>query len=152
MNHVDNCRPPPAVELQRWALSGSAELRSLRASLQQALSGMRTAGCDDLEDIAERVALVATELATNALQHGLPPTTVRLLHHEGRLVLDVADHNPGNAPVEAALSLAGDRSRGLPIVRAMSLDVGWYAEDDVKHVWASFSVEPKPVAVRGPDR
>jgi serine/threonine-protein kinase RsbW len=146
MNHVSTSRPPPAVELQRWALSGAAELRSLRTSLQQALRAIRTTGAHDLQDISERIVLVATELATNALQHGLPPTTVRLLRHQDRFVLDVADHNPGNAPLEAALSLAGQRSRGLPIVRAMSLDIGWYTDGAVKHVWASLSAEPEPVA------
>jgi serine/threonine-protein kinase RsbW len=147
VNHVSNSRPPPTAELRRWRLHGHDELCSLRASLHQALSEIRTADGDDVAEISERVALVATELATNALQHGRPPTTVRLLRQDDDVVLDVADHNPGDAPLAATLTLAGQRGRGLPIVRAMSRDVGWYAQGDVKHVWASFTIEPGTAAV-----
>jgi serine/threonine-protein kinase RsbW len=143
MNQVDKSRPPPAGELRRWRLTCPAELRSLRTSLHAALSETRPADHGGLEDISERIALVATELATNALQHGLPPTTVRLLRHHDRFVLDVVDHDPGNGPLVAALSLVEHRGRGLPIIRAMSLDVGWYSEDDAKHVWASFASEQR---------
>ncbi|MEU8821595.1 ATP-binding protein [Actinoplanes sp. NPDC048796] len=152
MNQVDRSRPPPSEELRRWRLTGPDELRSLRASLHQALSGTRPADHRGLDEVSGRIALVATELATNALQHGLPPTTVRLLRHEDRFVLDVADHHPGGAPFLTALSLAGHRGRGLPIVRAMALNLGWYEDGDVKHVWASFPGARDSAAAIVPDR
>ena len=38
------------------------------------LAGLRAPGHDGLDEIPERVLLVATELATNVLQHEQPPT------------------------------------------------------------------------------
>ena len=52
----------------------------------------------ELDEIPEKVVLVATELATNALRHGLPPTIVRLGRHDRVFVLDVADHSPDVVP------------------------------------------------------
>jgi anti-sigma regulatory factor (Ser/Thr protein kinase) len=139
MNLVDSSRPPPhAIELRHWSLTNGDQLRALRASLTQALRRERLADGTELDEIAERVVLVATELATNALQHGLPPTTVRLLRYDDQLVLDVVDHDPGSAPQSAAASLTSERGRGLAIARLMSLEVGWYAAAETKHVWASF--------------
>lgn len=112
----------------------------MRASLCEALTQGRSPSGGDLDEIAERVALVATELATNALQHGLPPTTVRLLRHDDRFVLDVADHAPAGVPDVADASLSDQRGRGLAIAESVSLQVGWYNTPGTKHVWASFPV------------
>jgi serine/threonine-protein kinase RsbW len=139
MTLVNSSRPPPhAVELRRWSLTSGDQLRALRVSLGEALTREKPAGSGDLAEMAERVALVATELATNSLQHGRPPTTVRLLRYDDRFVLDVVDHDPGSAPHTVAASLTADRGRGLAIARSMSLQVGWYATAETKHVWASF--------------
>lgn len=143
-------RPPPhTAELRRWSLVRPDDLRSLRRSLEQVLADLRPTGDEVLADVFERISLVATELATNALQHGLPPTVVRLLRQDDRFVLDVADHDPHHAPVDTAVSLTNQRGRGLPIARAMSLDLGWYPAGDAKHVWASFAVEPEPTTAPG---
>nr|WP_221379228.1 ATP-binding protein [Actinoplanes polyasparticus] len=145
MTEVTKSRPPPhTVELRRWSLVRPDDLRSLRRSLDQVLAELGPTGDEVLAEVFERIVLVATELATNALQHGLPPTTVRLLRHDDRLVLDVADHDRHHAPVDTAAALADHRGRGLPIARAMSLDIGWYPAGDAKHVWASFAIETEP--------
>jgi serine/threonine-protein kinase RsbW len=134
-------RPPPnAVELHRWALTSGDDLRTLRAALSEALESPLPASLDDLP---ERVALVATELATNALQHGLPPTTVRLLRHDDCFFVDVADHAPDSLPHVIATNLTDQRGRGMAIARSMALQVGWYISAQVKHVWASFPAAPE---------
>jgi serine/threonine-protein kinase RsbW len=136
MTAVNRSRPPPhAVELDRWSLTSAGDLCSLRTMLGHALQPIPDG---DPDETAERVALVATELATNALQHGLPPTTVRLLRHDDRYILDVIDHAPGIAPQGPATSSTSNRGRGLAIVRSMSLQVGWYVTAGTKHIWASF--------------
>ncbi|GAA2709906.1 ATP-binding protein [Micromonospora olivasterospora] len=133
--------PPRATELQRWALGSGAELRGLRASLHEALTGHALRAGEQLDDIPERVVLVATELATNALQHGLPPTTVRLLCADDVFILDVADHDLSTVPELADTRPLGAGGRGLQLARAFSLDVGWYATSHAKHIWASFPRE-----------
>ncbi|MBY8871703.1 ATP-binding protein [Micromonospora sp. PLK6-60] len=133
--------PPAATEIQRWELTSGAELRGLRASLHKALTGRVLKEGEELDHIPEQVVLVATELATNALVHGLPPTTVRLLEAADCFVLDVADHDLSTTPEMADTRPLGSGGRGLQLARAFSLDVGWYATDTSKHIWATF---PRP--------
>lgn len=136
---------PDAVELQQWRLETPAELSALRASLHEALTGHALTAGESLDEIPERVVLVATELATNALRHGLPPTTVRLLSYDDRFLLDVADHDLSSVPELSDTRPIDSGGRGLQLARAMSLEVGWYATTDAKHIWASFPrSEPRP--------
>jgi two-component sensor histidine kinase len=92
----------------------------------------------ELGDLFDRMAVVATELATNALRHGLPPTVVRLLRDEDRLILDVADHDLGAAPKVEPDRPLGDGGLGMQLAQTFAIDLGWYATDATKHVWASF--------------
>jgi anti-sigma regulatory factor (Ser/Thr protein kinase) len=126
---------PAAVELRRWTLDSFRELRGLRAALREAVAA--TSGADP-GDLFDRMAVVATELATNALRHGLPPTVVRLLAEHGRLIIDVADHDRAAAPRPAAGRPLGQGGLGLQVARSFAVEVGWYTTEDTKHVWASF--------------
>jgi serine/threonine-protein kinase RsbW len=139
---VDNLRtspPPPAGrELQVWVLNSTVELRELRAKLHEALTGNPLVAGEKLDDIPERVVLVATELATNGIRHGRPPTVVRLSCTDDEFVLDVADHDLENFPELVDTRPIDAGGRGLLIARSFSLDVGWYATEDAKHIWASF--------------
>ncbi|MFC4107640.1 ATP-binding protein [Micromonospora zhanjiangensis] len=130
--------PTTAQEVRRWVLDTPAELRGLRASLHEALTGHALAEGEELDDVPERLVLVATELATNALRHGIPPTVVRLLDTEDRFLLDVADHDLSTVPELVEMRLSGSGGRGLQLALAFSLDVGWYATETSKHIWASF--------------
>ncbi|WP_093618522.1 ATP-binding protein [Actinoplanes philippinensis] len=134
--------PPQADGLHAWALSDSTELRSLRARLRQAVNAFAATDGAALDEIAENMVLVATELATNAIRHGLPPVTVRLLHTADQFVIDVADHDLSAVPELAGTRPPGAGGRGLHLARALSLQVGWYATDTTKHVWACFPIHP----------
>ena len=125
--------PAQAVELHQWLLGDPDELRPLRADLQKALADQRLT-----EDGTGPIVLVATELASNALRHGLPPAVVRLLQGDGQLFLEVADRDLASVPklAEAHPSVGG--GRGLHIARSLAIDVCWYATEHFKHVWASF--------------
>jgi hypothetical protein len=129
---------PDAVEVRRWLLMGSADLRELRADLHQVLTGENLLEGEKLDEVPEQMALVATELATNALRHGLPPTIVTLLSAEECLVIDVADHDLTTVPELVDTRPVGSGGRGLQLARSFSLDVGWYATDTTKHIWATF--------------
>jgi serine/threonine-protein kinase RsbW len=126
---------PAAVELRRWRLDNFRELRTLRAELRDAVAetASRQPG-----DLADRMAVVATELATNALRHGLPPTEVLLLRDHDRLIIDVADHDLTAAPRLDEDRPLGAGGLGLQLTREFAVDVGWYIGELTKHVWAGF--------------
>ncbi len=129
-------RSGPVVHV--WTLGSSSELGALRAALHQAVTGdPLTAG--QLPDKAvQRMLLVATELATNGLKYARPPVEVCLFRAGDVFIIDVADSNVNSVPglPDAQPLQAG--GRGLRIVQAFSLDVGWYTTAATKHVWASF--------------
>jgi serine/threonine-protein kinase RsbW len=126
---------PAAVELRRWRLDNFRELRKLRAGLREAVAGTAARRPGDLSD---RMTVVATELATNALRHGLPPTEVLLLRDHDRLIIDVADHDLEAPPRVDEDRPIGAGGLGLQLAKEFAIEVGWYADDAAKHVWASF--------------
>jgi serine/threonine-protein kinase RsbW len=143
MGHLRTSPPPPrAQELHTWVLDTSTQLRELRAGLLAALEAHTPETGHRLADIPERMVLVATELATNGIKHGRPPTTVRLLHTADEFVLDVADTDLSTYPELADTLPLNAGGRGLHLARAFSLEVGWYATDHTKHIWAMFPIRP----------
>ncbi|MFI6243041.1 ATP-binding protein [Micromonospora sp. NPDC050795] len=132
-------RPPPgAAELQRWPLTGGNELRSLRISLNRCLADLTPLPTDLREDFGGRLLLVATELATNALQHGTPPAIIRLSSQDEYLILDVSDSDLTSRPHLTDPVVAGCRGRGLMISQSLSSRIGWYQTPTAKHTWAAF--------------
>lgn len=124
-------------------LNTSAELRLLRAALGEAIATHSARANVPLRDIPERMVLVATELATNGIKHGRPPTEVRLLHTRDNFVLDVADHDLSTVPELADTRPVNAGGRGLLLAQSFSVEVGWYATDTTKHIWATFPIHPE---------
>ncbi|AYF30134.1 MULTISPECIES: ATP-binding protein [Micromonospora] len=131
--------PPQASELERWVLDSPEDLRGLRASLREALNRHGLVQGEDLDEVPHLVVLVATELASNALRHGRPPTIITLLATDDRFLLDVADHDVSSVPELTDISPTDSGGRGLFLAQSVSLDVGWYATEKTKNIWASFS-------------
>jgi|SRR3954463_16516760 serine/threonine-protein kinase RsbW len=124
-------------QVRQWVLDNPTELKNLRSSLYAALTGRPILG-GHLDDVPEKMVLVATELATNALRHGRPPTIVTLYRTAVSSVLDVADHDPEILPEFADARPAGAGGLGLRLAREFALDIGWFVSDTTKHVWAEF--------------
>ncbi|WP_305786752.1 ATP-binding protein [Symbioplanes lichenis] len=130
--------PPDAEELHVWVLDSTSELRLLRAGLIEAINTHAPVSRTDLADIPDRMVLVATELATNAIKHGLPPTITRLLRTRDEFVIDVADHDLSSVPELADTRPINAGGRGLHLANAFAVEVGWYATETTKHIWAVF--------------
>jgi two-component sensor histidine kinase len=121
-------------------LDSAAELRQLRAGLFAALHGEPLPPGGDLDYVPEEMAVAATELATNALRHGRPPTRVSLRRTEHTFVLDVADEDPETVPEIAGSRAPGAGGLGLRLVSRLAEASGWYVEGARKHVWAEFRI------------
>ena len=131
---------PPAHtwQLLSWKPTSGDDLRRVRAELRDFFAENHLG-----DDVAQRIALVATELAGNALRHGVPPVVVRLLRDDDCYFLDVSDHDPEHAPQPASgmrNSHAG--GRGLLIARSLADQLCWHRDELTKHVWASFPLPP----------
>jgi serine/threonine-protein kinase RsbW len=87
--------------------------------------------------VMERLALVVSELGSNALRHGQAPITVSLNRMRGGWLLSVSDGDPRSTPTMGPTELANGHRHGLQVVALVSTRVGWYADDSGKHVWAA---------------
>ncbi|GIG41404.1 ATP-binding protein [Cellulomonas phragmiteti] len=133
--------PPDGFEpVRTWALSSTAQLRTLRHELADQIGTSTTRDRQDLEATPDKLVLIATELAANALTHGLPPTIVVLSRTDEQWLLDVADHDPESQPVYAGTRITGAGGLGLHLARQLSLSVGWYTTETTKNIWATFPV------------
>ncbi|SDT71884.1 ATP-binding protein [Actinoplanes derwentensis] len=127
---------PEATEVRRWNLDDVGGLRHLRAGLREAVAGTPL----DTEDGLDRLTVVATELATNALRHGRPPTVIRLLREPGLLILDVADHDLAGEPLLDLSRPVGLGGLGLRLVKTFANGFGWHRTAKTKHIWATFDL------------
>jgi hypothetical protein len=133
------------------AVSGSAS-----CALQpryESVSGARqftreTLQCWDLDELFDSVALVVSELVTNALRHALPlitdeaapPPRLHLMRWSSRLICAVRDPSDAS-PVPGAADSAAESGRGLHLVEAFSESWGWHPLTGASHgkvVWALF--------------
>lgn len=135
------CAPPPStVTVQQWIVADYAQLRLMRVSIRTVIDTQSLRPGEDLDDLAERMTLVATELATNALRHGQSPAIVQLGRSSSAFLLDVADNLPSVAPRIIEKEPLGGGGRGLRITQELARDSGWYVANDCKHVWARFEI------------
>ncbi|MEU6614187.1 ATP-binding protein [Streptomyces sp. JL1001] len=130
--------PPKAVH--RLALRDDAEAPSeLREWIAKRLMEHES------ELIGHDLALVASELASNAVVHGIAPAHACLIKVESpdsvRVRLEISDSGPGfdwtRAPVGEVTDLACG-GRGLMIVAALSRAWGWRRVHQGHVVWAEF--------------
>lgn len=97
-------------------------------------------------EVRARLALVVTELATNALRHAESHAHVRLSRADGAWLVEVLDHRP-DLPVAVPEARGhGEGGHGLLIVARLASSLGWYAAEGAKHVWALVD-DDKPASV-----
>jgi hypothetical protein len=132
--------PDAALDVREWVLDSFTELRQLRAGLFETLYGEPLPPGGELDDVPEHMSVAATELATNALRHGRPPTRVYLRRTEHTFVLDVADEDPETMPEIPGSRPPGAGGLGLRLVSELAEAAGWYVDGVRKHVWAEFRI------------
>lgn len=94
-----------------------------------------------LSHLNDDVALVVSELATNAMLHARTPFRVSLHLFEETLLLEVEDGSQVG-PVQVQARVLDDGGRGLAIVGMLSRDWGVdLRTDGGKSVWAEFDLD-----------
>lgn len=97
-------------------------------------------GPDDLyDDLYDDLALVVSELVTNAVRAGSPTVRVALAEERSRVVVRVTDEAAG-WPHERAAGADDPGGRGLPLVSALSTNWGVQPQAGGKVVWAELAV------------
>ena len=79
-------------------------------------------------------ALGTSELVTNAILHGTPPSALALFTTDGLFRVEVRDANPCPAP-EPRTSGHGEGGRGLLLVAELATRWGWNSRSSDKIVW-----------------
>lgn len=153
VSDVKAARPPASFMAKRtWVLDSTEGLGRLRGSLFEELTGDAFLTSSALDDVPEKMVLVVSELATNALRHGKPPTIVTLMTNDDEQLLDVADHDVSTAPQIAEGREIGEGGFGLVLAHRLALDVGWYVSGETKHIWARFPICTPPATTRPVER
>jgi anti-sigma regulatory factor (Ser/Thr protein kinase) len=135
-------RPPSRFSpVRTWQLNTVRDLSVVRKELLLEVTADHAPVQVHLDRVPENMVLVASELATNALEHGRPPTSITLSADTTDYLLDVCDSDVNTAPVVAGARPTGAGGFGLVIARRLSQDVGWYTTHDTKHVWAIFPAQ-----------
>lgn len=93
------------------------------------------------DDLLADVALVVSELVTNAVRAGCEVVTVLVDVHGDRVRLSVYDDAPGRPrPVGSSVTNAG--GRGLMLVDALCTAWDVVLDPPGKHVWADLAIAP----------
>ncbi|MEH0424539.1 ATP-binding protein [Streptomyces sp. B21-083] len=96
-----------------------------------------------LDNLADDMVLVASELVTNALQHASGPIVMVLQQRDETVLVEVADVSPA-LPVPRRESADDESGRGLALVEAFSDGWGYRRRGNRrgKWVWCSWSLSP----------
>jgi len=142
-------KPPAAGALRVRAHGGGGRARHVRTVLPPAsrsVAEARTLVASALRswDVPDRpaqdIVLAASELVTNAVEHGTGDIEIDLTVTAGQILLRVWDGRP-DMPTRLPQRRLSTRNRGLAIVEAVSSSWGFQLTDCGKWVWAEFSLE-----------
>ncbi len=89
-------------------------------------------------ELCDSVALLVSEVATNALVHGTGDVQVRVTTRGGLLRIEVTDDSP-RMPVPRAAGLLEEGGRGLALVESLADDWGVQRQGNGKIVWFELS-------------
>jgi len=114
-----------------------ASVRLVRSFVREAIA----ARTDDPE-VLDAAVLLASELATNVVDHARTPFTVEVTVEEAAARFEVSDGS-SVAPAVRDLLDGDERGRGLRILDALATEWGVSSSDSGKAVWFSISLAPR---------
>ncbi|MET7527770.1 ATP-binding SpoIIE family protein phosphatase [Streptomyces sp900116325] len=94
-----------------------------------------------LTDAAPTTELIVSELVTNAIRHAEPPIQLRLIHHAGSLVCEVADGSSTSPHLRRACTF-DENGRGLFIIAQLAERWGTRHNHHGKTIWAEHTATP----------
>jgi anti-sigma regulatory factor (Ser/Thr protein kinase) len=112
--------------------ANSSSPRRARQFVDEVLHRWRRDGAID------RLALIASELVTNAVRHARTEIVIEVEARDGFLYLEVFDHSTGK-PVFRDGDPETPGGLGLPIVEALASSWGTRQREGGKGVWAEVS-------------
>lgn len=139
--------PPPMTAPDRGAALARVEDRAQRRRTRVAVpydetgpAQARAAVSSDaaalgLEDLSDDVALVVSEMVTNAIRHAAPPVRLEVEVTETEVVVAVCDGTP-TAPVARMADDDAEGGRGMLLVQFLSSEHGVRSQPPGKTVWA----------------
>lgn len=95
-----------------------------------------------MDDLTDTITSVVSEMVTNAYEHAGTALLLRLRHHPGRMIVEVADHD-GRIPRPAVTQLLDEHHRGLLIVGSLARRWGVRPTETGKIIWAEID-DPAP--------
>lgn len=86
----------------------------------------------------EHIVLAASELVTNAVQHGEPPIDLEIDRRGSLVRVTVLNTDTGGTPRVAITAAEADHGRGLALVERLAQRWGWDRADGRMRVWVEF--------------
>ena len=114
------------------------DLSAARVARQCAAAALHDEGYDG--ECVDDAVLIASEMAANAVRHGTPPVLLRLDHHDDRVRITVSNHGDSPDPRILTADPGAPHGRGLAMVEALAIEVGWSRDGDRLDVWAEVAV------------
>ena len=120
----------------RMALEPSAQTGSIaRRELRQLLDSARVD-----RDTTDTAVLLATELVTNAVEHGRGSAYLDAAVHDRAIRLEVSDSSTVVPQPHTGVSELDERGRGLLLIEALASRWGVLPRSDGKTVWCELDI------------
>ena len=116
------------------------DLTAARVARQHTAEALR--GESAADESVDDAVLIASELAANAVRHGTPPVLLRIQRIGDRVRITVSNHGDSPDPRILTAEPGAPHGRGLAMVEALAVEVGWGREGDRLDVWAEVAVSP----------
>lgn len=118
-----------------------ADQVSARSARRFAVERSRALGAS--ADTADTIALLTSELVTNAVIHARTDVQVSVVRRDGRIRVCVSDENT-RMPTPAVAPIDATSGRGLLLVQSAATAWGIETTSDGKTIWFELDVEPEP--------